>query len=76
MPVATALYIGRARLREALTNISDFHGMVGALSCDEFGDCGTGQLHIVHHTDASITDIGSLSIVYFYRHEEHGATEH
>ena len=71
-----SLYIDRARLREALTNISDFHGMVGTLSCDEFGDCGTGHLHIVHHTDASITDIGSLSIVYYHRHEEHGAAGH
>ena len=70
------LYIDRARLRAALTAITDFGGMVGVLSCDAFGDCGTGHLHIVHHTDAALTDMGSLPIVYFYRHQEHGASGH
>ena len=71
-----ALYIDRARLRAALTQTTDFHGMVGALSCDEFGDCGSGHLHIVRHTDAGVTDIGSLPIVYYHRHEGHGASGH
>ena len=58
------LYIDRARLREALTGTAEFSGIVGELSCDEFGDCGTGHLHIVHHTDSTITDVESLEIVY------------
>ena len=65
------LYIDRARLREALTGTADFSGIVGQLTCDEFGDCGTGHLHIVHHTDATITDVDGLETVYFHLHEEH-----
>ena len=60
------LYIDRARLREALTNTTDFDGIVGALSCDGFGDCGTGYLHIVHHTDSTAIDAEDLSTVYFH----------
>ena len=65
------LYIDRARLREALSGTADFSGIVGQLTCDEFGDCGTGHLHIVHHTDATITDVDGLETVYFHLHEEH-----
>ena len=70
------LYIDRARLRAALTDTTGFGGMVGALSCDAFGDCGTGHLHIIHHTDTTVSDIGSLPIVYFHRPEEHRTPGH
>ena len=63
------LYIDRARLREALTSTAEFSGIVGELSCDEFGDCGTGHLHIVHHTDSTITDVEGLEIVYDHLHD-------
>ena len=65
------LYIDRARLREALSGTADFSGIIGQLTCDEFGDCGTGHLHIVHHTDATIRDVDGLETVYFHLHEEH-----
>ena len=70
------LYIDRARLRAALTDTTGFGGMVGALSCDAFGDCGAGRLHILHHTDTTVSDIGSLPIVYFHRPEEHRTPGH
>ena len=35
------LYIDRAKLREALTGTTGFSGIIGTISCDEFGDCGT-----------------------------------
>ena len=58
------LVIDRAKLREALTNIAGFSGIIGNISCDEFGDCGTGRLHISHHTDSSVTDVAELPVVY------------
>ena len=61
-----ALYIDRARLREALTGVAGFRGVIGLISCDEFGDCGTGRVHIAHHTDSSVTDIAELPVVYSY----------
>ena len=35
------LHIDRARLREALTGLTGFNGMIGVISCDEFGACTT-----------------------------------
>ena len=58
------LYIDRAKLREKLTGVTGFRGVIGVISCDEFGDCGTGRVHIVHHTDSSVTDIAELPVVY------------
>ena len=58
------LYIDRARLREALTGLTGFSGIIGAISCDEFGDCGTGGVQISHHRDSSITDIADLPVVH------------
>ena len=58
------LFIDRARLREALTSTTGFGGITGAISCDEFGDCGTGRLRISHHTDSNVTDIAELPVVY------------
>ena len=61
-----ALFIDRARLREALTNTTGFRGVIGVISCDEFGDCGVGGVQISHHTDSSVTDIAELPVVYRY----------
>ena len=58
------LYIDQAGLREALTGTTGFRGIIGVISCDEFGDCGTGRVHISHHTDPSVTDITKLPVVY------------
>ena len=60
------LYIDRAKLREALTGLTEFRGIIGVISCDEFGDCGTGSVHIAHHTDSSVTDVADLPVVYRY----------
>ena len=61
-----ALYIDRARLREALSGASGFEGLIGEISCDGFGDCGTGRTYIVHHTDPAETEITELPVVYHY----------
>ena len=58
------LYVDRAALRDAITETQDFEGLLGMLSCDEFGDCGTGEVSIYHHTDPSITDPADLEPIY------------
>ena len=60
------LYIDRAKLRAAVTGTSGFSGIIGTLSCDEFGDCGTGRVQITHHTDSSMPDVEGLPVVYRY----------
>ncbi len=63
--VGDRLYIDRARLRETV-GATDIAGLVGRVSCDAFGDCGTGRMNIFHHTDTSITDPSRLRVVYVY----------
>ena len=58
------LFIDRAGLRSAMTATSGFSGIVGTISCDDFGDCGTGRVHISHHTDSAVTEPGELPVVY------------
>ena len=64
--VGDALYIDRAKLREALGGTSGFSGIIGTVSCDEFGDCGTGRVQISLHTDSTMTDVEGLPVVYRY----------
>ena len=60
------LYIDRTRLREALTNTSEFNGITGSISCDLFGGCGADRIHISHYTDPTVKDIAELPVVYRY----------
>lgn len=63
--VGDTMYIDRAGLRDAVgaTRIS---GLIGTVSCDAFGDCGTGRMNIYHHTDISVTDVARVPVVYVY----------
>ncbi len=58
------LHINRAVLRMKIGAMTGFQGIIGAISCDDFGDCGTGHINIYHHTDTNITDTAQLPIVY------------
>ena len=60
------LYVDRAALREEIAATSGFQGIIGVLSCDDFGDCGTGRVNIYHHTDSAITDPAQLPVVYHF----------
>lgn len=60
------LFIDRARLREALTSTTGFDGIIGPISCDSFGDCGTGLILIAHYTDPAVDDITQLPVVFRY----------
>ena len=58
------LYVNRAALRRAIMETQGFQGLLGTLSCDEFGDCGTGGVSICHHTDPSIKEPADLDPIY------------
>ena len=58
------LHLDRAALREAMGAMTGFQGITGVLSCDAFGDCGTGRINIYDHTDSSITGAAELAVVY------------
>ncbi len=59
------LHIDRAALRQQV-GATPMRGLVGMVSCDAFGDCGTGRMNIYHHTDTGVTDIAQLPVVYVY----------
>ena len=56
--------VDRNELRLELSATSGFQGLLGTLTCDDFGDCGTGRINIYHHTDLNITDPAQLPVVY------------
>lgn len=58
------LYIDRVALRAEVGATAGFPGLIGELTCDGFGDCGTGRVNIYHHTDTSILDPAQLPVVY------------
>ncbi len=60
------LHVDRAALREELAATAGFRGITGILSCDEFGDCGTGHVNIYLHTDSAVTDPARLPEVYHF----------
>ena len=57
------LYIDHAALRGALDGTVDFQGIIGTMTCDDFGDCGTGRSVVHLHADSSVTDPSLLPIV-------------
>ena len=69
------LSIDRAALRVALGGTTDFQGILGTLTCDDFGDCGIGRRVIRLHEDSGVTDPSLLPIVYRGARDSHVAQE-
>ena len=59
-----SLFIDRQALRDNLTSTSNFGGIIGTLSCDEFGDCGAQRISVVLHEDPSDVQTGKENIVF------------
>jgi branched-chain amino acid transport system substrate-binding protein len=43
------LFIDRQALRDELNSVTDFPGIIGLITCDEFGDCGAQRISVVEH---------------------------
>jgi len=59
-----SLFIDRQALRDELTATKGFSGIIGTLSCDDFGDCGAQRISIVLHEDPTNIEAGKTNIVY------------
>lgn len=57
------LRIPQQGLRDWLHSVSDFPGVIGSLTCDEFGDCGAQSVQIGNHEDSSVTDLSETPVV-------------
>ncbi|CAN5873149.1 branched-chain amino acid ABC transporter substrate-binding protein [soil metagenome] len=60
------LHIDRLALREALTAISGYSGLIGSISCDEFGDCGSSVISIFQHNNLADHQASKSNILYTY----------
>ena len=60
-----SLWIDRAAVREAL-DASDFAGITGRITCDEFGDCGVGLIAVILHTDSDDLEASRNNVVFSY----------
>jgi branched-chain amino acid transport system substrate-binding protein len=63
--VEGTLYIDRAALREELSG-SSFDGIIGSITCDEYGDCGSQLITVVLHTDSRDIEAGKSNVVFGY----------
>ena len=63
--VEGTLYIDRAALRDELSR-SNFDGIIGAITCDDYGDCGSQLITVVHHTDSRNIEAGKSNVVFGY----------
>ena len=57
------LMIDRAGVREFLNNVDGYQGLIGQISCDEFGDCGSQKITVVHHPSTDV-DATMDNVVY------------
>lgn len=58
------LVIDRAGIRQYLDQVRGYQGIIGELSCDEFGDCGSGKISIIQHLDPADPDASWHNVVY------------
>jgi branched-chain amino acid transport system substrate-binding protein len=63
--VEGTLYIDRQALRDELYT-SSFDGIIGAITCDEYGDCGSQLITVVHHTDSRNIEAGKSNVIFGY----------
>lgn len=56
------LRIPQQALRDFVHSMTDFAGVTGSLSCDQFGDCAAANIQIAFHDDASVTDLDAKPV--------------
>ena len=49
------LVIDRQAIRDYLTGIDGYEGIIGTISCDEYGDCGAQRIAVYEHQDGEVT---------------------
>jgi branched-chain amino acid transport system substrate-binding protein len=65
--VSGTLHIGHQALRDALYATSGYQGLIGSLTCDEYGDCGVTHFQVVRLDDpTSGLEALAANVVYTY----------
>jgi ABC-type transport system substrate-binding protein len=58
--------IDRAGVREYLSSVTDYSGIIGLMSCDAFGDCGSQKITVIGHADSTDVAASNANVVYEY----------
>ena len=61
-----ALVINRSGVREFLDSLTDYEGIIGSISCDEFGDCGAARISIIEHLSSGDIAASKANVVFEY----------
>jgi branched-chain amino acid transport system substrate-binding protein len=59
------LTIDRAGVREYLNGLSGYSGIIGSLTCDEFGDCGAQRITVIGNMSNDY-DASNNNVVFEY----------
>ncbi len=59
-----ALFIDRQALRDELDKTSGFPGIIGTITCDEFGDCGAQRIAIILNESPDDLDKAKNNVVF------------
>ena len=60
------LVIDRAGVREHLNAVADYSGIIGLITCDAFGDCGSQKITVIGHADSTDVAASNANVVYEY----------
>ena len=65
-PDGDSLVVDLAGVREFLDGVSGYGGIIGSISCDDFGDCGVRRMVVVEHLDSYDPAATRSNTVYEY----------
>lgn len=60
------LVIDRAGVRRHMNAVRDYGGIIGAISCDRFGDCGSQKVTVILHLDPDDIEASKDNIVFSF----------
>ncbi len=60
------LVIDRARVREYLNGVSNYSGLIGSMSCDNFGDCSSAKITVIQNIDSTDYEASTANVIYEY----------
>lgn len=58
------LVIDREGVRAYMSTVSGYAGIIGSISCDEFGDCGSQKITIIEHLSSADIEASKANVVF------------
>ncbi|MCY3563697.1 MAG: hypothetical protein OXH26_07255, partial [bacterium] len=59
-----SLVVDRQGVRAFLDGVRNYQGLIGLISCDDFGDCGSQLITVVYHQSADNPEASMGNVVY------------